>query len=115
MKKYLLRLLMLAAILTATFTVLITAYAFRAQEHAMDTMMRSYVMDLSNSLASSMWGENCSMDHTDTETCLHCTHSHIRDFQLMSVFPASNDGNAGGILVQRKDGRLLAASLESEA
>lgn len=110
MKKYLLRLLMLAAILTATFTVLITAYAFRAQEHAMDTMMRSYVMDLSNSLASSMWGEDCSMDHTDTETCLHCTHSHIRDFQLMSVFPASNDGNAGGILVQRKDGRLLAAS-----
>ncbi len=114
MKKHILRLLMLAAILTAASTVFITACAFRAQEHAMDSMMRSYVLDLSNSISAALGEDDCSMDHANEETCMPCMHLHMSNFRPLSVFPASQGGEAGGILVLTKDERVLAASFGAE-
>ena len=108
MKKHFLFLLMLAVTLLAAFTVFVTAYAFRAQEAAMDSMMRSYVLDLSDSVTGSIaGGERGGMMGRGG-------HGRMMHFRMLSTAPALQNENAGGVLILSREGRVFAASAGAE-
>lgn len=108
MKKHLLLLLMLAVTLFTAGNFFVSLHAFRAQESAMDSMMRSYVLDLA---------ENFSAAATYTEgrgqAQRRGTPGMMR-FRMLSADPALQSPEAGGVLVVSKEGRIVRASPGAE-
>ena len=103
-KKHMLLFSMSVVTLLAAGAVLTTLHVFRAQEFALDSMMRSYVLDLvdnvSDTLQSTGWGD--------------MRRGLLMRFRMLSMSPLLPNGDAGGILVLTEDGRIRAASTGAE-
>ncbi|MDD2454419.1 MAG: hypothetical protein PHS90_11060, partial [Synergistaceae bacterium] len=105
MKKNLLLLLMILVTLLTLAGFLVSLHAFRAQEEAMDSMMRSYVMDLADTFTGGTMGRGMSQRNRSL--------GQMR-FRMLSMDPALKSGEAGGVLLIGTDGRILAGSQGSE-
>lgn len=108
MKKRLLLFLMLTVILLSASTVLITTYAFKAQEWAMDSMMRSYVLDLAENFtdrAVNGMGGGMGRGHG---------RGAMMHFRMLSAAPSLQNEEAGGVLVLTQDKAILAGSPGAE-
>ncbi|MBL3538989.1 ATP-binding protein [Aminivibrio sp.] len=102
MRKNLLVVLMLLVTILTAAGFLLSLHAFRAQEEAMDSMMRSYVLDLAENFAGgTAMGRGMSQRHRPMGQ-MH--------FRMLSTDPALRDGGAGGVLLIGPDGRVAAAS-----
>ena len=97
--------MVLVTLLTAA-GFLFSLYAFRAQEEAMDSMMRSYVLDLAENFAGgTAMGRGMPQRHRPM--------GQMR-FRMLSTDPALRNGGAGGVLLIGQDGRVAAASPGAE-
>jgi len=106
MRKHLLLALMVLVTLLTAAGFLFSLYAFRAQEEAMDSMMRSYVLDLAENFAGgTAMGRGMPQRHRPM--------GQMR-FRMLSTDPALRNGGAGGVLLIGQDGRVAAASPGAE-
>lgn len=106
MRKHLLLALMIVVTLLTAAGFLFSLYAFRAQEEAMDSMMRSYVLDLAENFAGgTAMGRGMPQRHRPM--------GQMR-FRMLSTDPALRNGGAGGVLLIGQDGRVAAASPGAE-
>ena len=110
MKKHFLLLLMTTVTLFTAATFLISVHAFRTQESAMDSMMRSYVLDLAEnfSATASFMGRGQPQRHRPQGM------PGMMRFRMLSADPALQSPEAGGILVVSKEGRIVSASPGAE-
>ena len=107
-KKRLLLFLMLFVTVLSALTLVVTAYTFREQEKAMDSMMSSYVLDLAESV-----GGNFSAGMRQQ----HRGRGHGRGmmhFRMLSMTPALQNAESGGIIVLNEAGQVLTASPGAE-
>ena len=104
MKKHMLLLSMTVITLLAVGAVLTTLHVFRAQESAMDSMMRSYVLDLADSVSD-----------TIQSTGRHgMGRGRMTHYRMLSMSPTLPNGDMGGVLILTEDGRIPAASAGAE-
>ena len=106
MKKYMLLFSMSVITLLAGSAVLTTHHIIQAQEYALDSMMRSYVLDLVDSVSDTL--QNAGRNRHDM------WNNRVRRFRMLSMSPLLPNGDAGGVLVLSEDGRVLAASAGAE-
>ena len=104
MKKHMLLLSMSVITLLAGSAVFATLYVFQAQEAAFDSMMRSYVLDLVDSVSD-------TLQRTERRDMWH---GRMMRFRMLSMSPLLPDGDAGGVLILTDYGRILAASAGAE-
>jgi len=106
MRKNLLLVLMILVTLLTVAGLLVSVHAFRAQEQAMDAMMRSYVLDLAENFAGgTAAGRGMSQRNRPM--------GPMR-FRMLSMDPALRNGGAGGVLLIGTDGRIAAGSPGAE-
>jgi signal transduction histidine kinase len=108
MKRHLLLLLMVMITLLTAATFSVSVHAFRAQESAMDAMMRSYVLDLAENFSNTAaftGGRGQAQRHG---------MSGMMRFRMLSADRALQSPDAGGILVITREGRILTASPGAE-
>ena len=106
MRKHLLLALMIVVTLLTAAGFLFSLYAFRAQEEAMDSMMRSYVVDLAENFAGgAAMGRGMPQRHRPM--------GQMR-FRMLSTDASLRNGGAGGVLLIGQDGRVAAASPGAE-
>ena len=103
-KKHMLLLSMTVVTLLAASAVLTTLHVFRTQELALDSMMRSYVLDLVDSVSDTLH----STGRNDMGRSL------MTRFRMLSMSPILPNGDSGGILILTEDGRIMAASAGAE-
>jgi len=89
-----------------------TAHVIRAQEYAFDSMMRSYVLDLMDSVYDSM--QVTGRRRMDVLRGRDGWHGRMRGFRMLSMSPLLPNGEAGGVLILTDDGRVAAASAGAE-
>lgn len=104
-KNLLLMLMLLVTILTAA-GFLLSLHAFRAQEEAMDSMMRSYVLDIADSFTGAGTAPRGMSQRGRSMGQMR--------FRMLSSDPALKGGEAGGVLLIGQDGRVLAGSQGAE-
>ena len=104
MKKHMLLISMSVVTLLAASAVFSTLHVFRAQEAALDSMMRSYVLDLVDSVSDTLQ----STGRRDM------WHGRMMRFRMLSMSPLLPTGDAGGILILTEGGRILSASMGAE-
>ena len=107
MKKNLLFILMILVTLLTAAGFLLSLHTYRAQEDAMDTMMRSYVLDLADSFA------NSAAFLRRAQSTRQRSPRPMR-FRMLSMDPGLNKGESGGILLIAPDGRILGGSPGAE-
>lgn len=106
MRKNLLLALMILISIPAAALFFLSLHAFRAQEDAMDSMMRSYVQDLAENFAGgAATGRGMPQRHRPM--------GQMR-FRMFSADPALRDGGAGGVLFIGQDGRVAVMSPGAE-
>ena len=107
MKKNLLLILMIIVTLLTATGFLLSLYTYRAQEEAMDSMMRSYVLDLADSFSNSaaFLGRAPSMRQRAPRSMR---------LRMLSMDPGLNKGESGGILLIGADGKILGGSPGAE-
>ena len=107
MKKNLLFILMILVTLLTAAGFLLSLHTYRAQEDAMDTMMRSYVLDLADSFSNSaaFLGRAHSMRQRAPRSMR---------LRMLSMDPGLNKGESGGILLIGADGKILGGSPGAE-
>ncbi|NLK19735.1 MAG: hypothetical protein GX310_08080, partial [Synergistaceae bacterium] len=105
MRKNFLLFLMIVVTLPAAALLVVSVHSYRAQEEAMDSMMRSYVLDLAETYAE--------IGRSGRGPSRHRPMGQMR-FRMMSMDQALKMGEAGGMLYLAPDGRTLAASPGAE-
>ncbi len=105
MRRRLLQMLMAAVTLFTVANLLVSLHALRAQEGAMDAMMRSYVLDLA---------ENFSSAPGPQEQSHRGRMARMMRFRMLSVDPALQSPEAGGLLLVAGDGRVLTGTPGAE-
>ncbi|MEA4881694.1 MAG: sensor histidine kinase [Synergistaceae bacterium] len=107
MKKNLLLILMIVVTLLTVAGFLLSLHTYRAQEEAMDSMMRSYVLDLADSFSNSaaFMGRAHSMRQRMPKPMR---------LRMLSMDPGLNKGESGGILLIGPDGKILGGSPGAE-
>lgn len=107
MKKNLLLILMIIVTLLTAAGFFLSLHTYRAQEEAMDSMMRSYVLDLADSFSNSaaFMGRAPSMRQRVPRPMR---------FRMFSMDPGLNKGESGGILLIAPDGKILGGSPGAE-
>ncbi|TDY52600.1 signal transduction histidine kinase [Aminivibrio pyruvatiphilus] len=107
MRKNLLLALMILISIPAAALFFLSVHAFRAQENAMDSMMRSYVLDLADTFSPgiSFSGRGQMQRHRPPGQAR---------FRMLSMDPALKGGDAGGVLILGRDGRVIAGSHGAE-
>ncbi len=105
MRKNFLLFLMIVVTLPAAALLMVSVHSYRAQEEAMDSMMRSYVLDLAETFAE--------IGRAGRGPSRHRPMGQMR-FRMMSMDQALKMGEAGGMLYLAPDGRVLAASQGAE-
>ena len=108
MRKRLLLFLVLMVTLLSVSTVLITTYAFKAQEWAMDSMMRSYALDLADNFTDRTFngmGGGMGRGHG---------RGAMMHFRMLSAEPSLQNEESGGVLVLTGDKTILASSPRAE-
>ena len=105
MRKNFLLFLMIVVTLPAAALLVVSVHSYRAQEEAMDSMMRSYVLDLAETFAE--------IGRAGRGPSRHRPMGQMR-FRMMSMDQALKMGEAGGMLYLAPDGRVLAASQGAE-
>ncbi|MDI9371330.1 MAG: hypothetical protein GX181_01130 [Synergistaceae bacterium] len=108
MKSRLLQLLLALVTLFTAGNFLVSLHALRAQEAAMDSMMRSYVLDLAENFSSTM-PEAGSADRPHRPRM-----ARIMRFRMLSVDPALQTPEAGGMLLISSEGRVLSSTPGAE-
>ena len=108
MRKHLLLLLMAVVTLFTAGNFFISLHALRTQESAMDSMMRSYVLDLAENFSTT-----AAFTGGRGQAQRHGTPGMMR-FRMLSADPALQSPDAGGILVVSKEGRIVSASPGAE-
>lgn len=108
MKKHLLLLLMLVVTLFTAGNFFVSLHAFRAQESAMDSMMRSYVLDLAENFSNT-----AAFTGGRGQAQRHGTPGMMR-FRMLSADPALQSPEAGGLLVLSHEGRVITATPGAE-
>jgi len=103
-KKYMLLFSMSVITLLAASAVFTTHQLIQAQDYAFDSMMRSYVLDMVDSVS----------DTLQNTRRRDMWHGRVRRFRMLSMSPLLPNGDAGGVLVLAEDGRVLAASSGAE-
>jgi signal transduction histidine kinase len=104
-RKNFLLFLMIVVTLPAAALLVVSVHSYRAQEEAMDSMMRSYVLDLAETYAE--------IGRSGRGPSRHRPMGQMR-FRMMSMDQALKMGEAGGMLYLAPDGRTLAASPGAE-
>ena len=106
-KRHLLLLLMATVTLFTAATFFVSLHAFRTQESTMDSMMRSYVLDLAENFSniSSFTGRRMPQHHMP--------RGQMR-FRMLSADPALQSPDAGGILILSGEGKIVSASTGAE-
>ena len=107
MRKHLLLALMIVVTLLTAAGFLFSLYAFRAQEEAMDSMMRSYVLDLADTFSP-------GIHFTGRGQMQRQRPPGQARFRMLSMDPALKGGDAGGVLILGRDGRVIAGSHGAE-
>ena len=107
MKKNLLLFLMILVTLFTAAGFLLSIHTYRAQEEAMDSMMRSYVLDLADSFSNS----TSFMGRIPSQRQRTPRPMRLR---MLSMDPGLNKGESGGILLIAPDGRVLGGSPGAE-
>ncbi len=108
MKKNLLLLLMIVVTLFTAVSFFISIYALRAQELAMDSMMRSYALDLVENFA------NAPVPGTGHPFAGRGQPQRMMRFRMLLTTPALQSRDAGGVLLLSREGSILAASPGAE-
>ncbi len=107
MKKNLLLFLMILVTLLTAAGFLLSLHTYRAQEEAMDSMMRSYVLDLADSFSN-------SASFLRRAPSMRQRAPRPMRFRMFSMDPGLNKGESGGILLIAPDGRVLGGSPGAE-
>jgi signal transduction histidine kinase len=107
MRKHLLLALMILVTLLTAAGFLFSLYAFRAQEEAMDSMMRSYVLDLADTFST-------GISFSGRGQMQRQRPPGQARFRMLSMDPALKGGDAGGVLILGRDGRVIAGSHGAE-
>ena len=108
MKKHFLLLLMGTVTLFTAGNFFVSLHAFRTQESAMDSMMRSYVLDLAENFSNT-----ASFTGGRGQAQRHGTPGMMR-FRMLSADPALQSPEAGGLLVISRERRIITASPGAE-
>lgn len=108
MKKHLLLLLMIVVTAFTAVSFLVSVSAFRAQESAMDSMMRSYVMGLADRF------ENGAMAGLLRPVPGQGQPQRILPFRKFLTASGLRSRDAGGVLLLSRAGLILAASPGAE-
>ncbi len=108
MKKHLLLLLMLVVTLFTAGNFFVSLHAFRTQESAMDSMMRSYVLDLAENFSNT-----AAFTGGRGQAQRHGMPGMMR-FRMLSADPALQSPEAGGLLVLSREGRVISATPGAE-
>ncbi len=104
MKSRLLQLLMALVTFFTVANLLVSLHALRAQESAMDSMMRSYVLDLAENFSNTL------PEAGPSERSPRSRMARVMRFRMLSVDPALQTPEAGGMLLISGDGRLLSST-----
>ncbi|MCL2009187.1 MAG: histidine kinase [Synergistaceae bacterium] len=104
MRKHMLIISMSVITLLAGSSVFTTLHVFRAQETALDSMMRSYVLDLVDNISDTLQ----SPGRRDV------WHGRMTRFRMLSMSPLLPNGDSGGVLILTEEGRVLSASAGAE-
>jgi len=112
MKKRLLFILMFLVTLLSALNLFVTVYAYNRQEDAMNSMMRSYVMELAEGFNS---GNNQATSYSlySERRNLYGGRS-LMHFRMLSTAPVTQNAEQGGVLILTKDRRILTASPGAE-
>ncbi|MDR1732409.1 MAG: histidine kinase [Synergistaceae bacterium] len=110
MKKSLLFALMLGVTLLSALNLFVTVYSYNKQEEAMNSMMRSYVMELAEgfitpSTSYSVYSERRGGTFGGRS---------LMHFRMLSTTPVTRDAEQGGVLILTEDKRVLTASPGAE-
>ncbi|MDR3231509.1 MAG: sensor histidine kinase [Synergistaceae bacterium] len=112
MKKRLLFILMFLVTLLSALNLFVTIYAGREQEEAMNSMMRSYVMELAEGFNSG--GSQATSYSLYSERRNPFGGRSLMHFRMLSTAPVTQNAEQGGVLVLTKDRRILTASPGAE-
>ena len=108
MKKNLLLLLMIVVTLLTAISFFISVYALSAQERAMDSMMRSYALDLAENFT------NAPVPGSGHSFAGRRQPQMMMRFRMLQTNPALQSRDAGGVLLLSREGRIVAASPGAE-